>query len=146
MINDHGHNKIAKMCVSSSLQFSRGNYRERVVEFHERANCGCKKHEHNVVLLRPQFGKLFLVRSTFFLRIHEYFLKRSLSKSFNRTIRVKVFERGISRTITNLGKTRSLHFLTERKENAIFHGRITRTRKVKNREFSRNMSNTDEKY
>lgn len=56
MINDHGHNKIAKMCVSSSLQFSRGNYRERVVEFHERANCGCKKHEHNVVLLRPQFG------------------------------------------------------------------------------------------
>lgn len=57
MINDHGHNKIAKMCVSSSLQFSWGNYRERVVEFHERANCGCKKHEHNVVLLRPQFGR-----------------------------------------------------------------------------------------
>lgn len=46
---------------------------------------------------------------------------------------MKVFEGNIP-LYNEFGKTRSLHFLTERKENAIFHGRITRTRKVKNRE------------
>lgn len=52
--------------------------------------------------------------------------KRSIERS------VWKFFRGI--LCNEFGKTRSLHFLTERKENAIFHGRVTRTRKVKNRE------------
>lgn len=77
--------------------------------------------------------KLFLVRSTFFLRILEYFLKRFLSKcSIERLC--ESFWGEYPGLYNEFGKTRSLHFLTERKENAIFHGRVTRTRKVKNRE------------
>lgn len=86
--------------------------------------------------MRPQFGPTGNFSSflpLFFSSHPRIFSQAFPLEMFDWTIRVKVFEGNIP-LYNEFGKTRSLHFLTERKENAIFHGRITRTRKVKNRE------------
>ena len=86
--------------------------------------------------MRPQFGPTGNFSS--FVPLFFFASSNIFSSVSSRNVRLnnscESFSGEYPGLYNEFGKTRSLHFLTERKENAIFHGRVTRTRKVKNRE------------